>query len=211
MYDPNSKPIASIQTEENVLFGVIGAFLFALLGGALYIGLSLIGFISWISGYVAVVCAIKGWAIFAKKESKRGIIISVILAAIVLIIAWYVGFCIEMVDAYKAYYAAGEVDFVPSLTMYIFSVQSFMDLTVNPLDFVYLALSLGLGAAGCWSYISSMIKRQKAMAAQEAAMTAAAVNASFGVSETVGGSETPEAPAEAALADETPSDSDHEL
>ena len=46
--------------EENVLFGVVGAFLFALVGGALYYILYQIGYLAGISGLIGVICAIKG-------------------------------------------------------------------------------------------------------------------------------------------------------
>ncbi len=153
----------AVPSEENVLFGVIGAFLFSLVGGVLYIILGMIGYIAALSGLVGVVCAIKGYSFFAKKESKKGIIISVIIAAIVLIIAWYVSFCLDMVQAYAMWFEQGEVDYAPTIFEYL--PFGFYDLTVNPLYFVDLALSLGLGAVGCWSYISNVLKRQKALAA----------------------------------------------
>ena len=62
------------EVEENVLFGIIGAFLFSLVGGVLYYVLYQIGYLAAISGIVGVVCALKGYAFFAKKESKRGIV-----------------------------------------------------------------------------------------------------------------------------------------
>ena len=75
--------------EENVLFGIVGAFLFALAGGILYYVLYQIGYLAGISGLIGVICAIKGYSFFAKKESVRGIIIAIIMAVIVLVIAWY--------------------------------------------------------------------------------------------------------------------------
>ncbi len=155
------------NTEENVLFGVIGALLFSLVGGALYILLSRIGYIAAVSGLIGVVCAIKGYSFFAKKESKRGIIIAVIIAALVLIIAWYLGFCLDMVAAYQVWYEAGEVEYAPTLFEYIpFAVY---DLQVNPMYFADLGISLLLGAVGCWSYVSNKLKQKKAANAKPAA------------------------------------------
>ncbi len=161
----NEKQSLNIEAEENVLFGVVGAFLFSLVGGVMYILLSMVGFIAALSGLVGVVCAIKGYAFFSKKESKKGIIISVIISALVLVLAWYVGFCLDMVEAYKLWYAEGEVDYAPTFFEYFpFGV---IDLTVNTLYFVDLFLSLALGAVGCASYVSNRLKRQKAIAAAE--------------------------------------------
>ena len=41
--------------EENVLFGVVGAFLFALVGGVLYYILYQIGYLAGISGLIGVI------------------------------------------------------------------------------------------------------------------------------------------------------------
>lgn len=151
------------DVQENVLFGIVGAFLFSLVGGVMYILLSMIGFIAALSGLVGVVCAIKGYSFFAKKESKRGIIISVVIAAVVLIIAWYIGFCIDLVAAYEGWYEAGEVDYVPTIFEAI--RYGFYDLSVN-LGYLWnLFLSLALGAFGCWSYVKNMLKNRKAAAA----------------------------------------------
>ena len=110
---------------------------------------------------------LKGYSFFAKGESKKGIVISVIIAAVVIIIAWYVSFCMDMVEAYQYWYETGEVDYAPTFFEYV--PFAHYDLMVNPGYFADLLISLGLGALGCFSYVSQTIKRQKAMAAQMAA------------------------------------------
>ena len=45
---------------ENRVSGTVGAFLFALVGGAIYFALWQVGYIASISGLIAVVCALKG-------------------------------------------------------------------------------------------------------------------------------------------------------
>ena len=165
MNHPN-KPVT--PSEENVLFGAVGAFLFSLVGGGfVYVLLNMAGFLSALSGLIGVVCAIKGYTFFAKGESKRGLIISVVIAAVVLIIAWYISFCLDMVEAYEYWYQEGEVDYAPTFFEYI--PYGFYDLVVNPMYFVDLGLSLVLGAVGCGSYVSQMMKRQNAIAEHQAA------------------------------------------
>lgn len=149
------------NATENVLFGAVGAFLFSLVGGALYVLLSRIGYIASLSGLVGVVCAIKGYAFFTKSESKRGIVISVVIAAIVLVIAWYIGFCLDMIAAYKVWFESGEAEYVPKFFEYVIPF-GFYDLAVNPACFIDLFLSLALGAVGCGSYVKTMLKKQKA-------------------------------------------------
>ncbi len=169
MNQMNQKKLNS-SAEENVLFGVIGAFLFSLAGSILYVLLSRIGYIAAVSGLVAVVCAIKGYTFFAKAETKRGVIISVIIAALMLILAWYISFCLDMVDAYAVWYETGEVDYAPTIFEYL--PYGFYDLTVNLVYFIDLALSLVLGAVGCGSYVASLLKRQKLAAQTPAAAPA---------------------------------------
>ena len=77
------------EKKENVLLGIIGAFLFSLAGAVVWVLLDLVNFIAAISGLVGVFCAIQGYRIFAGKLSKKGIIISVIIAFLVLAAAWY--------------------------------------------------------------------------------------------------------------------------
>ncbi len=135
--------------EENVLFGVIGAFLFSLVGAVLYYVLYLAGFISGISALVAVVCSIKGYAFFAKKESKRGIVISVIIAAVVIILAWYLCFCSELALAYEEWYAEGTADWTPNMFQCIpFAFYYLVDVPVYFLDLLWSAV---FGGIACFS------------------------------------------------------------
>lgn len=155
------------ETKENVLFGVVGAFLFSLVGGILYFVLYQVGFIASLSGLVGVICAIKGYSFFAKKESVRGVVISIVMAALVLIIAWYACLSYDVYLAYEDWYAAGEVDYMPTLGECV-SV-AYLFLADVPEYFRDLGLSLLLAAVGCGSYVVNMIKRTKAADAQKAA------------------------------------------
>lgn len=153
----NSQKISNV--EENVLFGTVGAFLFSLVGGVLYYILYQFGFIAGISGLAGVVCAIKGYSFFSKKESLRGVVISVICAAVVLIIAWYLCLTNDVYLAYQEWYAAGEIDF--TLTFFESAQIAYLFLADVPAYFGDLAISLLLAAVGCGSYVANMIKKAK--------------------------------------------------
>ena len=147
------------DSEENVLFGIVGAFLFSLVGGIIYYVLYQIGYIAGISGLIGVICAIKGYAIFAKKESIRGVVIAIIMAVVVLVIAWY--FCLSN-DVYLAvqeWYANGETDY--TLTFFEAVGIAYLFLADIPQYFGDLAISLLLAALGCGSYVIKMIKKTK--------------------------------------------------
>lgn len=93
--------VNNIEKQENVGMGVLGAVLFSIAGGALWVLLDRVGFLAGISGYVAFLCATKGYAIFAGKQSKKGIIISVIASIVMMLIAAYVCLAWEVFDAFR--------------------------------------------------------------------------------------------------------------
>ena len=81
-----SKPLPKIKTE-NVLTGVVGALIGAVLGGASIVLLSQLGMVAAISGVILAVCTLKGYELLGNELSTRGIIISCILMAITPYIA----------------------------------------------------------------------------------------------------------------------------
>ena len=160
--------IYSVNENENAFVGAIGALLFSLAGGVLWFVLYQIGFLAAMSGFVGIICAIKGYMLFAriKKESRKCLFISTAITTLVLIAAWY--FCV----AYEIYvfhlegFAAGEIDYT-----YTF-LQS---LQVTPLFFAQtgflisclLDLFTGIIAAGA-GVIFYLARREKKMKAEAA-------------------------------------------
>ena len=148
--------------SENVIAGIVGAFLFSLAGGALWFIFGLLGIIASISGLVGAVCAIRGYSVFAKKESTKGIVISVIISLLVMVLAWYLSLGYDIYVAYQDWYAAGEVDFTLS---YFESVQAApFFLEDSEIAIAYLK-DLGLGLLFCviggGSYVVNKIKNAK--------------------------------------------------
>ena len=109
---PQTPPVQPVlPKEENVVAGIVGAFLFSLAGGIIWFLLYQVGILAAFSGIIGVVCAIKGYAIFGKRESTKGIIISTVIAFIVLVLAWYLCLSYDVYDAYQLWYEEGHVDF----------------------------------------------------------------------------------------------------
>lgn len=73
--------------SENVMTGVVGALIGAVLGGASIILLSQLGFVASISGVILAVCTLKGYELLGGRLSKRGIVISCVLMAVMPYIA----------------------------------------------------------------------------------------------------------------------------
>jgi len=167
----------SIKEQENTLAGVVGAFLFSLIGGVLWFVLYQIGFLAAASGFVGVICAVKGYTFFskAKTESVKCIAISSVMTALSLIIAWY--FCvayifyIEVQNEINYLINSGEIS---SYTYTFFDalreLPTALMLNTNAL-IAYLAdLGTGLLCAvlGVIYYLSVREKKMKAAAAQKA-------------------------------------------
>jgi flagellar basal body-associated protein FliL len=153
---------APAEVKENVVAGIVGAFLFGLAGGALWFGMYLIGYLAGISGLVGAVCAIKGYSVFAKKESTKGIIISTIIAMFILAIAWYFCFAYDIYGAYKVWYEEGEIDFTISFLEAVRATPMFiLDPEVGPAHLGDLGLGLLLGLVGAGSYVFTKVKNNK--------------------------------------------------
>ena len=147
------------KSRENIIAGIVGAFLFSLAGAAIYFLLHLIGYIASISGLVGVVCAVKGYALFAKKESKKGVVIATVIALLVIVLAWYFCLSYDVYEAYKGFYEAGETDFYFTFTE---SVRVAPVLLEEPeIASAYygdLALGLLFCLIGCGSYVFNKLK-----------------------------------------------------
>ena len=109
----SSFPVSPERTE-NVLAGLVGAFLFSLAGAAVWVVLDRIGIMAGLSGLVGVVCALQGYRIFGGKLSKKGVVLSFIIALLVLVLAWYGCLAYDVLTAAREWYRNGEIDSVPS-------------------------------------------------------------------------------------------------
>ena len=150
------------DVRENVVAGIVGAFLFSLAGGILWFVIYLFGFIAGISGLVGAVCAIKGYSIFAKKESMKGIIISVIISLLVIVAAWYMCFAYDIYVAYQEWFAAGEIDFTLSFADSVYNVPYFLsDSEIGPTYIKDLLIGLVFCIIGGGSYVVNKMKGLK--------------------------------------------------
>ena len=157
-----TKDVVSIPKEENVLAGIVGALLFSLAGGILWFLLYQVGFLAGISGLIGVICAIKGYSLFSKKESLKGIIISIVAAVIVMVIAWYLCLAFDVFNAYKDWFANGEIDYTITFAEAVKGAYLYLE---EPDILVAYLKDLGIGLAlcivGAFSFFSNAVKRIK--------------------------------------------------
>ena len=146
--------------KENVPLGIVGAVLFSLAGGLMWIGLYYAGFFAGISGFVGVVAAIFGYTIFGGKSSKKGIIIAVIAALLSLVLGWYMCLTIDIHDAFNSWYEKGEVVRVPSIfECFTLGPDFLADPDVAGAYFKDLALGLFLAIIGAGGFVVRSFKK----------------------------------------------------
>ncbi|MBR2635030.1 MAG: hypothetical protein IKD31_05575 [Clostridia bacterium] len=160
---PQTPAVESAPVKENVLAGAVGAFLFALVGGVLWFVLYLVGFFAGISGLVGAVCAVKGYSLFSKKESVKGIVIAIVMVVLVMAVAWYLCLSYDIYVAHQEWFESEEIDFSLS---FIESVQAapyyLADPDVAPAYLLDLGIGLVLCFVGAGSFVSNKIKAAKA-------------------------------------------------
>ena len=148
--------------NENVLAGIFGAFLFSLAGGIIWFVLYLTCFLAAISGVVGVICAIKGYAIFGKRESVKGVIISTVIAFIVIVLAWYFCLSYDVYVAYQEWYANGEVDFTLTFFESVANAHTFLAETeIAVAYFKDLGIGLIFCVVGAFGYVKAAVGKAK--------------------------------------------------
>ena len=84
--------------KENVLLGTIGALLGALIGGAVALFIARLGYVAVAAGLVLGICTIKGYEMFARKLSRKGILISVVLMVVTVFLVNQIDLAMEVVS-----------------------------------------------------------------------------------------------------------------
>lgn len=86
--------------KSNVVLGIIGAIIGAALGGIIWIIIGKLGFIAGIAGFAMMLFAIKGYRKLAGSLDKKGQIISLIIAFVMIFIANYAQYVLEFCKYY---------------------------------------------------------------------------------------------------------------
>jgi hypothetical protein len=94
----------STQTEENFMAGIVGAFLFSLVGVIVWFVIYQLDYIAGVAGIVTIICALKGYTVFGKVLSLKGLIISLLISAAMIYIAEYVCIGYDIYVAFKQEY-----------------------------------------------------------------------------------------------------------
>ena len=101
---PFTPPAINENSNGSILSGVVGAFLFSIIGGLLYFVVYQIGFVAGICGLVIFVLANFGYGLFAKtkdKNSLAGLITSIIAMIVMIFLAEFLCVSFEIYQEFK--------------------------------------------------------------------------------------------------------------
>lgn len=79
-----ANPCDEVEVNENVVAGIVGAFLGSLVGLACIVLFGRLNYIIVLSGVIMSVCTLKGYEWLGKKLSGKGMIISIVLMIIMI-------------------------------------------------------------------------------------------------------------------------------
>ena len=145
-----------LAPDENVLAGIVGSFLFALIGAVLWFVVYQIGIIAAICGLVTVICAINGYRIFARNLSMEGIVISIVISVVMIAVAEYT--CVAY-DIYKVYSEVYSVSFFAAFRSVFGFMAEYGELTGAVIR--DLLIGYALGAVGSFTYIRNIVKADR--------------------------------------------------
>lgn len=86
--------------KSNVFLGIIGAIGGSLVGVVLWVGISIIGFIAGIAGFVMLKFALKGYEKLSGKLDQKGAVISLLVTTVMIFFANVVDYAVTLCQAF---------------------------------------------------------------------------------------------------------------
>ena len=133
---------AELPKKERVGLGILGALVGALLGGVSIVLFSRMGYVAALSGVLMAFATLKGYELLAKKLSKKGIVISVVLMVLVTFVSNVVDLGLQVFDEIKDYGGTIADSFIllPEL-----AVEGYIDFGAyfSSLGMLYLFMAIG--------------------------------------------------------------------
>lgn len=129
----------------NIIAGVVGAFLFALIGGVAYFIIYQLGIIAGISGLIIFVLANFGYNLFAKPSTKNsiaGLVTSIIMTIAVIFLAEYCCVAYVILEEVGKGYGANFFDCFKVVPDFFHDIPELKDAFVEDLIFAYIFAAL---------------------------------------------------------------------
>lgn len=151
------------KVRENVLAGFVGAFLFALIGGALYFLIYQMGFIAGICGLITFVLASFGYGLLSgnrKQDSIPGLIAAFLMMLLIIFLAEYLCAAYEIYRAFTdgtsgIVYDVAFIDVLRAMPDFL-SEKDILGAVLQDLLFAY-----ALGLVASISNITRAVKARK--------------------------------------------------
>lgn len=145
------------KEHENVIAGIVGAFLFALIGGGLYFVIYQFGYIAGICGLVTVVLSTFGYQLFSGvKGSVKGIVIAIVMSILAIVLAEFLGLSYVIYSEFKSTYDITFFDAVRATPDFLTDGELLTSFIKD------LLIAFALGAVASISNIHSAIAGAKA-------------------------------------------------
>ncbi len=91
------------EKRENVIGGMVGAFLGALIGGISIILIGRLGYVASVSGLILAVCTLKGYELLGGKRSGKGIAISILFMLVTPYMADRIDWAVVIMQEFAEY------------------------------------------------------------------------------------------------------------
>lgn len=104
--------------------------------------------------------SIKGYTLFAKKESLNGVVISIVIAVLMMVLAWYLCLSLDVYRAYQDWFANGEVDY--TITFWEAVRGAYLFLSDGEILVAYLKdllIGLLLCVVGAFRFVVDAVRR----------------------------------------------------
>ena len=132
--------------KEKVAAGILGAVLFALIGGIIYVALYKADIFPPLSGLAAAALSIFGFRLFAKKPSLKSIFISLGVTVVMLVLFMSLMLAWDAYDVYLEWYSEGKVKQPITFFQALLYGHQFL---AEPAVLTYYLKQLGLTALFC--------------------------------------------------------------
>lgn len=161
--EQNSSVAVAVQEETvdkngNIVAGIVGAFLFSVIGGGVYFLIYQLGYIAAISGLIIFVLANLGYSLFARVKNKTsivGLVTAIIMTVVMIFLSEYFCLSFEVFQAFKEE-GINFFDAVKVTPILVASEPEILGQVIKDLVIAYI-----LGALGCVSEIVNIVKARK--------------------------------------------------
>ncbi len=100
------------KKTTNMAAGIVGALFGALLGVICWVLIYQLGYIAGITGFVMVVCCMKGFELLGGRLNRPGVVLSILISVVMLFVAEYL--CVG-IEVYKAFHEVSDVSIMNAI------------------------------------------------------------------------------------------------